>query len=69
MTPTLIEMELLTKDHCARMLLEAERERRARAARTGHPFARLLIAAGQWLEAVGRNLLVRTSTGVTGEPR
>jgi hypothetical protein len=69
MTPTVIEMELLAREYRARMLLDAERERRARAARVDHPFARLLIAAGRWLEAAGRSMLVKTPTGVTGETR
>jgi hypothetical protein len=69
MTPTVIEMELLAKEYRARMLLEAERERRARAVRVDHPFAQLLIAAGRWLEAAGRSMLVNTATGVTGETR
>ena len=67
MTPTVIEMELLAKEYRSRMLRDAERERRARAARVDHPFARLLIVAGRWLEAVGRSMLVNTATGVTGE--
>jgi len=69
MTPTVIEMELLAKEYRARLLLAAERERRAAAARVDHPFARLLIAAGRWLEAAGRGMLVNTATGVTGETR
>ena len=69
MTPTVIEMELLAKEYRARMLLEAERERRARAARVDHPFARLLIGTGRWLEAAGRSMLVGTATGVTEESR
>ena len=69
MTPTMIEMELLAEEYRARMLLDAERERRARAAQVDHPFARLLISAGRWLEAAGRSMLVKTATGVTGETR
>jgi hypothetical protein len=69
MTPTVIELELLAKEYRARMLLDAERERRAQAARVAYPFARLLIAAGRWFEAAGRSMLVKTATGVTGETR
>ena len=69
MTPTTIELELLAKDYRARMLLDAERERRARAARVDHLFARLLIVAGRRLEAAGRSILVNTPTGATGELR
>jgi hypothetical protein len=69
MTPTVIEMELLAKEYRARMLLDAERYRRAQAARLDHPIARLLITAGRWLEAAGRSMLARTATGVTGESR
>ncbi len=68
MTPTLVELELLAKEYRAQLLLTAERGRRAPAGRAGHPFARLLIAAGRWLEATGRSMLADTQA-VTGETR
>lgn len=67
MTPTWIELELLAKEHRAQMLAEAERDRRTRDARVGHPFARLLIVTGRWLEATGSSMLVRTAAGTMGE--